>query len=129
MKLGVLRRISKEDLARADKELPKFIDALLNPLNEFIEKIGQSLQGRLTFDDNFLCKPMSVELVSGTEKILNPFADGQRNLRVRGVLIVASGGAQIDKHGWSQKDDGSIGVTVDFVSATSATCEMIVLLK
>lgn len=129
MKLGVLKRISKEDLSKADKDLPKFIDALLSPLNEFIEKIGQALQGRLTFEDNFLCKIVSIELTSGVEKNINPFGDGQKNLRVRGVLFVSATGLQIASYGWVQNADGTIGVTVTFVSGTSSVCEMIILLK
>lgn len=129
MKLGVVRRIVKEDLAKAGEQIPKWVDALLGPLNEFIEKVGLALQNRLTFSDNFLCKVIALDLTSDVEQEINPATDFSANARVYGVLIVSSDNKAIAHHRWAQKTNGNIGVTVTFVSASSATCTLILLLR
>lgn len=128
MKLGIIKNISRDDLARAGGEMPKWLEAMLSPLNDFIEKVGSSLQNKLTFEDNFLCKRVSLEFATGEEKLINPKTDNLGNLRAIGVLILSTGGIKIDKWKWRQATDSSIGVTIDFDGGTSATCTVLILL-
>jgi len=129
MKLGLLKRIPKEQLSKAGGELPNWIDALLAPLNDFIDKVGIAMQGQLTFEDNFLCKIVEQNFVSGSAKEINPRNDGQGNLRVYGVIPIASGTLKIRDFGWITKNNGNIDVTFDFASGTEATCRIIILLR
>jgi hypothetical protein len=131
MKLGTIKRISKDDLARSGDDLPKWIDALLDPLNQAIEKFTLALSGGLTFDDNFSSKRVSLTFTHATEQLVNPFPQGSRKLRVIGVLPVSCGNESIDAFKWVVKTDGSIGVTFQFdggTSATQAVCSIIILL-
>lgn len=131
MKLGLIRRISKEDISRASSDVPKWIDAFLSPLNEFIEKVGLALQNRLTFENNFLCKIIQTEFTHNTALEVNPSVNVQNNLRVRGVIPVSAGGQVVDKFGWSQLANGNLSITFNFdggTSSTKATCYVIILL-
>jgi len=128
MKLGLLKRIPKEQLAKAGK-LPDWIDALLAPLNEFIEKVGIALQGKLTFDDNFLCKPVFQSFDSGVEKEINPYNEGQQTLSVDGVILLSSGTKRVSEFGWYRKTNRNIAVTIAFAGGGSADCKILVLLK
>lgn len=128
MKLGLLKRISKEQLQKMG-EVPKWIDALLEPINEFIEKVGSAVQGKLTFRDNFLGKVVEIEITSNTEIEINPFNVGQSTLRVTGVLVLSSGSLLVRDFGWTQKSNGNVGVTVVFASGTSAKCRLQILLE
>ena len=140
MKLGLLKTIAKSELAKGGGEIPKWVDAFLGPLNSFIERVGIALQGRLTFEDNFLCKVTALEFTHATELLVNPSIDGGGALRVTGVLPLSAGGLAIDKFKWTQKDTGSVGITLSFengvdpasatptVPATKATCRILILL-
>lgn len=131
MKLGTIKRISKDDLARTGDELPKWLDAFLDPLNQAIEKFALALSNGVTFDDNFLCKRTKLTFTHGVEQLINPFPTGSRNLSVIGVFPISSGNEAIDKFKWVSKTDGSIGVTFQFdggTSATQAICSIIILL-
>lgn len=130
MKLGTLRRVLKEDLSKAASEaLPKWIDALLGPVNEFIEKVGQSLQNRLTFEDNFYAILRTQAFNSGVELEVNAKAEFSGNARVYGMLLVSSEGQTVISHVWAQKTNGNIAVTVTFASVASAKCELLLLLR
>lgn len=131
MKLGVLKRISKGDLQKAGGEIPRWLDAMLSPLNTFIEKVGITLQGKLTFDDNFLCKVTYLEFTHGVEQLINPKISSAPNARVVGVIYVSAGGLTVDKFKWVQKETGNIGVTFSFDGGTAATkawCRLYILL-
>lgn len=131
MKLGTIKRISRDDLSKSGDELPKWIDTLLEPLNQFIEKTGLALQGNLTLDDNFLCKRVSLKFTHNVAQSINPLPVGAKNLRVTGVIPVSAGSEGIDSFKWIQTSDGTIDVTFKFVggtSATVATCALFILL-
>lgn len=131
MKLGLLKTISKADLAKSGEDLPKWIDPFLGPLNAFIERVGIAMQRRLTFDDNFLCKVVALEFTHDTETLVNPAIDGGGALRVTGVLALSASGQGIDSFRWVQKDSGSLGVTFKFEGGTASTkaiCRIIILL-
>lgn len=128
MKLGVIKRILKDDLARSG-DLPGWLDQFLQPLNDFIEKVGLALQNRLTLSDNFSCKFVTQTFTSGVELQINP----QRNLtgaqvKPSGVLLLDPNGATVDSFGWSRKQNGNIGVTINFVGATSSQVTIVILL-
>jgi hypothetical protein len=128
MKLGILKRIPKENLQQAG-DLPKWIDVLLDPLNSFIESIGNALQGRLTFEDNFLCKVDTQTYTAGVELLINPYRENQSNLRVKGVIPLYANGSIIDTFGWVRKQKGNIGVTFSFAGGvTAASCTILILL-
>ena len=123
MKLGILKVIQKEELTKFG-ELPKWIDAFLQPLNQFIGQAGQALKGNLTFQDNFLCKQKSLTFTHGVEQEINPDTKN----RVIGVLPISAGGLTIDQFGWTSKSNGNIGVTFHFNTGTDAVCTVIILL-
>jgi hypothetical protein len=128
MKLGIIKRILKDDLARSG-ELPPWLDAFLQPLNDFIEKVGSALQNRLTFADNFLCKIVSQSFNSGVEYQITPnLTGGNASLKVIAVLVLDAGGGTVDKFRWSRKSSGNIGVTITFSDVASSTCSIILLL-
>lgn len=123
MILGVIKRISKDDMAKFEK-LPGWIDALLNPLNDFIEKVGLALQNRLTFRDNFLGKISTAHLTHGVELEINPYPGTRGSLRVIGVIPLSTGGLYIDAFKWTAKQNGNIGVTVNFLGGTEADIKL-----
>lgn len=128
MKLGIVKRILKDDLAKTG-DIPAWIDTFLQPLNDFIEKVGLALQNRLTFADNFLCKPITQTFTSGAEYQLNPaLKSGPNVFKVIGVILMDSGGGTVDKFRWNRKSSGSIGVTITFSDVTSAVCTVYVFL-
>lgn len=131
MKLGTIKRISREDLAKSGEALPKWIDTFLDPLNQAIEKFALALGGGLTFDDNVSCRRVKLKFTHGVEQLVNPFPAGVRQLSVVGVFPIGAGEQGIDKFKWVTKTDGSIGVTFSFdggSSTTEATCSIIILL-
>jgi hypothetical protein len=132
MKLGTIKRISRDDLAKSGGDLPKWIDAFLDPLNQAIEKFTIALSNGLTFTDNLLAKKVRLTFTHGVEQVINPFPLGSRNLTVVGVLPLSYGNEAIDKFKWVTRTDGSIGVTFQFdggTSATQALCTIIILLE
>jgi hypothetical protein len=129
MKLGTLRRVLKEDLAKASSDLPKWLDSLLSPINEFIEKVGQALQNRLTFSDNFFAKEVTLNFATGVEQEVNAKAAFSGNSRVYGVLLLSSAGSTVSNYVWSQKTNGNIAVTITFATATDADCMLLLLLR
>lgn len=126
MKIGVLKRILKEDLAKVGGDLPNWIDALLSPLNQFINVVSQALSNNLTIKDNFSGRLLSLEFTHGVEVSVDP----QTKNRVYGVFVMAveAAGASsagetatlIDSWGWVQKSNGKIGITFNFVSGSSS---------
>lgn len=123
MKLGVIKTIVREELSKFG-ELPGWINPFLQTLNQFINAAGKALAGNLSFEDNFLCKVKTLDFTSGTEQPINP----DTKLRVIGVIPTACSGLVIDKFGWVLKSDGTIGVTFNFASGTTAKCTVIILL-
>lgn len=128
MILGVVKRILKDDLARSG-DLPGWMDGFLQPLNDFIEKVGLALQNRLTFADNFSCKLVTQTFTSGVESQINPqkSASGP-HVKPSGVFLLDPNGAVVSSFGWSRKPNGNIGITVGFLSAQSSSCTILILL-
>ena len=124
MKLGVIRRILREDLEKAGS-VPAWVDQLLYPLNQFISLATQALTNNLTFSDNFSGQQQTLTFTHGVEQKVNPTTSA----KVIGVipLGVASLGttskgtapALISKWGWVYKADGTIGITFYFDAGSS----------
>jgi hypothetical protein len=128
MKLGVVKRIAKEDLAKLGKVDP-WVDALLTPLNDFIEKVGLALQNRLTVADNSLGKVITLKFTHDTELEVNPYPGTRGSLSVSGVIPVSTGEVFIDAFKWVKKQNGNIGVTFKFTGATSASVKLQIQLE
>lgn len=123
MKIPVIKRLSREDLQ--EKDLPKWLDQLLYPLNKFIDTTVTALSGRLTFEENFSSKVLEFELEHDTELVINP----QRGrLRVIGVLPTYAGGAVMTGFGWTRQADGKIGVRALFSDSSTHKVTLVILL-
>lgn len=128
MKLGIIKRILKEDLARSG-DVPAWIDAFLQPLNEFIEKVGLALQGRLTLSDNFLGKAVTQSFTSAQTYTLNPqLSTTSSPIKVTGCLVLDAGGATVTGFKWLRNTNGSCSVTITFSDVTTSTCTVYFLL-
>lgn len=128
MILGVIKRIAKDDLVKLG-EVPKWVDALLTPLNDFIEKTTLAMQNRLTMKDNLLGKQVNLVFTHNTELIINPYPSTRGSLKVGGVIPLSTGSVFITGFKWVQKQDGSIGVTVQLSGGTSATIKLQIFLE
>ncbi len=128
MKLGLIKRISKEDMARYG-EVPKYMDPLLETLNTFIDRVATSLNGNLSFGDNVLCKEYSQSFASATAYTINPHLDGRPNASPYGVLVLDTNGAELTKVLWSKLASGNISVTLTFSTATTNKCTLLILLR
>ncbi len=122
MKLGVIRKILKDDLKGGD--IPGWVGGFLEVLNDFIEKVGIALQGKLTFQDNFSCRVHTQKIVSGTEyKIAT-----QSNLRVSGVQVLDVGGRTLTATKWARGANNTITLTLTYTGASDAECAILILL-
>jgi len=114
MIIGTVRRILREDIARAG-EVPKWVDALLSPLNEFIDKVSQAISGNITFKDNFSLKVKTQSITyasSPTEYEISPAS----NIRVTNVIPGDASGVRIIDFGWTRKANGNIGLKVKWLN-------------
>lgn len=124
MKINTLKTIQKDELSKFG-QLPDWINPLMQPLNNFISSVGSAIRGKLTFEDNFQCIVKTLEITSGVSQKINP----NSSLRVVGIIPTSGGGLIIDKFGWVQNADGTINVTINFVTGTSAkNCKIILLM-
>jgi hypothetical protein len=119
MKLPVIRRILREDLAKSG-ELPGWIDQLLVPLNQFIDQITLAIRNNLTLQDNVAGKYISTLFAHNVELQINPLS--QR--KVIGIIPLDSSGHPIDRFNWGRKANGNIGITFYFSDAPAGnvTC-------
>ena len=124
MKLGIIKTIIREDLARIEK-LPAWVDSFLQTLNQFISNVGTAINGNLDFRNNFLCKVKTMSLTHGVEQEVNP---ENPKLRVIGVACFNANGKIVDKFGWRFLNNGNIGVTIYFDSSATSNCELIIFL-
>lgn len=123
MKIGLNRRITREDLRSGD--LPGWIDQLLVPLNQFITTMVTAMTNRLTFEENFSANVLTFKLAHNTELEINPQSG---RLRVIGILPSYSGGSILTGFGWEQKTNGKVGLTATFSDSGTHVCKFIVLL-
>lgn len=128
MKISVLKRINKEDLARSG-EIPPWIDALLDPLNTFIENVGLAIQARLTFSENFARQVVSQTFVSGSTYEINPLSSATIRGRVVSVIPGYLGGKELQGLAWDFKNNGNITIKLTFNGGGSAACTLYILLE
>lgn len=113
MKLGLFKRIAKEDLGGTD--IPDWVDGLLGVLNQNMENISTAMTGRLTFSDNFYSSTTQQTFTHNKQLIVNP---GKSNTRVIGVIpIYAASGYQIASFASVQQQNGSLGITLGFLNS------------
>lgn len=124
MKLGIIKTVIREELAKFEK-LPLWMDPFLQTLNQFISNVGTALNGNLDFKYNFRCTIKSINLTHGVEQEVNP---ENTKLRVIGVACFNANGKIIDKFGWRFLSNGNIGVTIYFDSSATSSCELIIFL-
>jgi len=131
MKLNNVKRVTKEDISKAAKgdKVPEWIDALLDPINSFIEQATNALNGGLTFKDNFLCKEHTQNFEGGVAYKINPAIDGKSKLAVSGVLAMDTNGAEVDAFLWEKLNDGNVQVTFTFSNAVTKKCTILLLLR
>jgi hypothetical protein len=129
MKLNNVKRISKEDLAKKDKDMPAWIDPMLETLNAFIEQVTTALNGNLTFSDNMLGKEVTLEFTSAVEQVVSPTLDGRAQLRPYAVVLADTNGAEADSFKWRVLSNGKLGITITFVSATRSACRILIYLR
>lgn len=129
MKISVLKRISKEDLARSGDALPTWIDALLDPLNTFIENVGLSVQARLTLSENFARQVVTQTFNSGQTYEINPLASSTIRGRVVSIIPGYLGGKDLLGLQWDFKNNGNITIKLTFTGGGSAACTLYILLE
>jgi hypothetical protein len=129
VKFSGFKRILKEDLAKAGGEIPKWLDTFLSPLNQLIENVGQALQNRLNFGDNFYCKEVTISLTSNVEQEINPTTPFAPQARAYGLLVLSSSGQKISNYVWNTKTNGNVSLTVTFATASDANCTLLLLLR
>lgn len=122
MKFGVIRRILRENLIGGD--VPKWVDGLLTPLNQFLEQTYLALNGNLTFADNFAAKEIQQTFTHAVELEVNP----QSSRRVSGIFPVDFNGEVCSGFGFSRKGNGNIGITINFTAGagTESVCRILI---
>lgn len=140
MKIGVIKKIVKDDLGAGGQQLPGWLDPFLSVLNNFIDQVVSAIQGRLTFEDNLLCKKVSgLSLTHATPLTINPQREVTGRNRILGLIFTNTSGYLLDSYGYSVTQSGQMSVTACFatvvagvstaVSAgTVVKCDFIVLL-
>ena len=130
MKFSGFKRVLREDLSRAGGELPKWLDAFLEPVNLLIENVAKGLQNGLNFSDNLYCKEVSLTLQNGASLEINPTTAFAQNARAYGVILLSSNGQALSSPlVWETLANGNIRVTVNFSSASESICTLLILLR
>jgi hypothetical protein len=124
MKITAIRRILKEDLEKGEK-VPAWVDALILPLNQFLEQVTIGLRNRLTFRDNFQSVIKTVSVSSGVQSEISSGS----NLKVQGVLILDSDEKQVTGFGFKRLSNGNIGVTVTLSGGGTADVTFLILFE
>jgi hypothetical protein len=123
VKIGTIKRIIREEL-QGKGDLPGWIDPFLITLNQFISVIGEAIQGKLTFEDNFQCRKVVLKFTSGTAQKL----PSTGSLRIIGAIPTYFGGNTLDKWKLSQNSDGSTSITLTTVETGDFTGTVYLLL-
>ena len=116
MIIPTLRRIVKDDLAKQG-QLPPWIDGLLSPLNEFMDRLTLALRQNLDFANNFSGQMVTQKLTHGVTQNITTSA----KLQVIGVIPLYFSDLSMDSFGWVRKQNGVIGVTITYKNGTAAT--------
>jgi hypothetical protein len=109
VKIANLSRVLKEDLTRMG-DVPKWIDALISPVNQIIDVAGKALSNNLTFKDNFATAEVIQKFTHGVESQINPHT----TQKVKGIVIVDTGGEMITGYRLVRKTTGNLGITINY---------------
>jgi hypothetical protein len=88
-KLPSQKRVNKEDV----KDAPQWIDAIIIPLNTFMESIYSAVNQNLTFQENIRSQIRTVSFTtsatytSGAWTNIN-FSSGLRGIKTQGILVL-----------------------------------------
>lgn len=123
MIIPVLRRIMKEDLSRLG-EVPKWVDALLDPINQFLDSITLALRNNLTLPENFAGKLIQTKFKHDVTLNVNPGTNG----KILGLIPLGAGSQAITSFKWVRNDNGTVGVTFGFAAGgtTEDTCTVFI---
>lgn len=121
-------RINREDIPNA----PEWIDALISPLNLFMQSVWTSLNGSLNLSQNIISQVKTLTFntgsgyISGNASTWTPFSykstlPGQTQFLMIGHLQIASTQAQtvVNPYNLAWHDTNGT-VTIDFVSGLAA---------
>lgn len=125
MKLSTVKRITKESLqANGGEALPKWVEGLLTPLNDYLEKMYLAVSGKLTFADNLQSTVVTVPLQNNVQIRVNP----QTTMTVYGCILINANGTMVTGFKWELLSN-TIGITATFSGATEATCTLVFFTK
>ena len=123
MKIGVISKVRKEDLAKGGEKLPAWLNSFLSPVNQFIDQVGLALKGRLTIEENIAAKYIDQKMTSG---ILLTLSTNDRRV-VKGVWPVYAEGKQITGWQFDYRDTGRIDFTITFNGGGTTDVRLLVL--
>lgn len=123
MNIPVIRRIFKEDIAKTG-EPPKWIDALLDPLNQFLDKVTLALRNNLTLPENFAGKLIETKFQHDVTLDVNAGTSG----KILGLVPLSTGQQALTSFKWVRNDDATVGITFGFAAGgdTKDTCTIFV---
>lgn len=124
MKVGTIKKILKEDLAKFGK-LEAWVEPFISTLNGFIEPVVRTLSNNLTFADNFACKVIEQKFTSGTAAEVSVPA----GRRVYGILPVEALNKEITSYKFTRKVNGNISITLTWTGGGDAVCRVVILLE
>lgn len=109
MKLGNIKRISREEIPDA----PDWLDGLLTPLNQSIEQLTQAVSGQLSYSDNIFCSVQTNTFTHGVELVTkNPLPPGVKPFGIH--PFVTDNVVGIDGYRLVYKASGEAGITIFF---------------
>lgn len=123
MKLPVVRKIFKEDISKAG-EAPDWVDALLDPLNQFLDRVTLALRNNLDLANNFSGKLIETKFTHNVTLNVNPGTNG----KILGIVPMGAGQQAITSFKWIRNDDGTVGITFGFAAggSTADNCTLFI---
>jgi len=126
VKLPILKKIQKEDL-QTGEDLPKWVDRMLSPINQFIEQVGVAITGRLSFGDNMAGRFVELSFVHNVAQEVNP-NDARP---VVGIIPIFAEQDSIVGYRWGQLSNGNISITLRLGAANSSAvfCRVLLIFR
>lgn len=119
MRIGVFKRLSREDLAGA-LDVPDWIDQLLGAINQQLEPMSIALNNKLSFADNFFSYVTTQTFTHGAKLAVNP---QNTTAKVIGMvpLYAADANYLVNSYGFEVLQNGSVNVTLYFAKRTDGS--------
>jgi anti-sigma regulatory factor (Ser/Thr protein kinase) len=113
----------KELATKTGQELKNFIGFVTSAFTEVVI----ALKGGLTYEDNYNCKIVTVELVNAITQVISAKSGLQtiKEIRVRQVVSTLYG---MDTFHWYTDGDGSVKVLMTFTGSPAASTRINVVL-